>query len=341
MVLYKFTFRVKLDITKCLGECQLNSEEKPQFTVFSLNSNRPLAEKVAKSLNVELGKASIVSHKDGETKIVIEESVRGKHVFLIQSTTQQVNAQIMETLILMDALKRASALTVTVVLPYYAYARQDRKALPREPITAKLVADLFQTAGADRVIALDLHAAQIQGFFDIPVDHLSATELLGDYFIDLGLCGEGTVVVSPNHSGVSRARRMADYLKVPIAIVDKRTSKTAIPKRLNVIGDVKDKICVLFDDLIDTGATIALAALALKEKGAKVVYVAAPHAVFSDDVTELLENSWIEKIVVTDSIRIPEEKNIDKVIQISVADLLAHAITCVYEEKSLHEENDK
>ncbi|MGP6145554.1 ribose-phosphate diphosphokinase [Jeotgalibaca sp. A122] len=316
----------------------MNIEEKPEFTVFSLNSNRPLAEKVAKSLNIELGKASIVEHSDGETKITIQESVRGKHVFLIQSTTGRVNENIMETLIMMDALKRASALTINIVLPYYAYARQDRKAQPREPITAKLVADLLQTAGADRVIALDLHAPQIQGFFDIPVDHLSATSLLAEGFLERGIGGEGTVVVAPNHSGVSRGRKLAEVLKVPLAIVDKRTKATKIPERLNVIGDVAGKICILFDDLVDTGTTVAIAALALKEKGAKEIYVAATHAVFSKGATELLESSVIEKIIVTDSIYLPEEKQIDKVIQVSVADLLAYAINCVYEEKSLHQD---
>ena len=330
---------VKLEGTKELGETLLNIEEEQKFTVFSLNSNRPLAEKVAESLNMKLGKASVIQHSDGETKIVIEESVRGQHVFLIQSNCHRVNENIMEMLILMDALKRASALTINVVLPYYAYARQDRKALPREPITAKLVADLLQTAGADRVIALDLHAPQIQGFFDIPVDHLSATKLLAEHFVDLGLGGAGTVVVAPNHSGVSRSRQMADCLKVPIAIVDKRSNTPRAPKSVNVIGDVKDKVCIIFDDLIDTGTTVALAAEVLKEKGATKIYVAATHAVFSGDATNFLENSSIEQVIVTDSIHLPEDKVFNKLTQISVADLIAYAITCVYEERSLHSED--
>ena len=322
-----------------LGETLLSTEEEQQFTVFSLNSNRPLAEKVAESLSVKLGKASVIQHNDGETKIVIEESVRGQHVFLIQSTSHRVNEHIMEMLILMDAFKRASAKTINVVLPYYGYARQDRKAQPREPITAKLVADLLQTAGADRVISLDLHAPQIQGFFDIPVDHLSATPLLADYFLNQGLGGEGTVVVSPNHSGVSRSRSMANYLKVPIAIVDKRSNTPRSPKSVNVIGDVKDKICIIFDDIIDTGTTIALAAEVLKEKGATKIYVAAAHAIFSGDAPAFLENSSIEQVVVTDSVHLPEDKLFSKLTQISIADLMAYAITCVHEEKSLHSED--
>lgn len=315
----------------------MNIEEKPQFTVFSLNANRPLAEKVAEKLGMDLGRASIIEHKDGETKIVIKESVRGQHVFLIQSTTHRVNENIMETLILMDALKRASAATINVVLPYYAYARQDRKALPREPITAKLVADLLQAAGADRAIVLDLHASQIQGFFDIPVDHLSATPLLATYFMARGLKGEGTVVVSPNHSGVSRCRKMAECLKAPIAIVDNRMNGgEAAVETLHVIGDVKGQNCIIFDDLIDTGTTVSVAAQVLKEQGANEVFVAASHAVFSSEAATTLQNSPVSKVVVTDSILLSEEQKFEKLVRISVADLLAYAIKCVYEERSLH-----
>lgn len=319
-----------------MGESPLSHEEKPPFTVFSLNANRPLAEKVAACLGRELGRASIVEHSDGETKIIIEDSIRGQHIFLIQSTSHQVNENIMETLIMMDALKRASALTINVILPYYAYARQDRKALPREPITAKLVADLLQAAGADRVITLDLHSAQIQGFFDIPVDHLSAIPLLADYFLERDFGGEDTVVVAPNHSGVGRVRKMAECLKVPIAIVDKRDHSVKGPNMLNIIGEVEGKTCILADDLIDTAETVTVAAQALKAKGAKEVYAVASHAVFSDSATAALENAPIKKVVVTDSIYLPPEKQIDKIVQISVAELIAYAITCVYEEKSLH-----
>lgn len=306
-----------------------------KLRLFSLNSNRPLAEKIAAYLGVELGKANVIQFDDGETRINIEESIRGAHVFIIQSTSFPTNEYLMETLIMIDALKRASAQTVNVVIPYYGYARQDRKARPREPITAKLVANLLETAGATRVIALDLHTVQLQGFFDIPLDHLLGGSLLADYFLDCGLSGEATVVVAPNHSGLTRTRKMAEFLETPIAIVDRRKSEADGTQIVNVIGEVEGKTCILTDDLIDTAITITAAAQALIDRGAKEVYAAASHAVFSGQAIERIEASPIKKVVVTDSICLPKEKQIDKVVQVTVAELLADAIRLVYENKSV------
>lgn len=311
------------------------ADQKAHLRLFALNSNRPLAEKIADHLGVSLGKASVSRFKDGETHINIQESIRGCHVYVIQSTSYPTNEYLMELLIMIDALKRASAETVNIVIPYYGYARQDRKAMPREPITAKLVANLLETAGATRIIALDLHTVQLQGFFDIPLDHLLAGSLLADYFLDCNLGGEDTVVVAPNHSGVDRVRKMAQYLHSPIAIVDKRNSAVDGARIINVIGEVTGKTCILADDLIDTADTITLASEALMEKGAKEVYAAASHAVFSGQALERLEKSEIKKVIVTDSIYLPKEKQSEKVIQVTVSELLADAIQRVYQNKSV------
>lgn len=313
----------------------MDKKAKPNFRIFALNSNRLLAEKIAGSLGMELGKATVSRFSDGEIRIDIDESIRGAHVYLIQSTSTPVDVHVMETLIMIDALKRASAQTVNVVIPYYGYARQDRKALPREPITAKLVANLLETAGAARVIALDLHAVQIQGFFDIPVDHLLGGSLLADYFIEREIVGEEIVVVATNHSAVSRARKMAEYLITPIAIIDKRWIEADDSNIVNIIGDVAGKTCILIDDLIDTAETITSAAQELVENGATDVYAAATHAVFSGPSIKCLEESPIKKIIVTDSIYLPEEKQFDKVVQVTVSELLADAIKRVYENKSV------
>ena len=229
----------------------------PNLKVFSLNSNVALAQEIAAAIGVELGKCSVTSFSDGEVQINIEESIRGCDVFVIQSTSQPVNENLMELLIMIDALKRASAKTINIVMPYYGYARQDRKARSREPITAKLVANLLETAGAHRVITLDLHAPQIQGFFDILIDHLLAVPILSDYFKEKNL--ENVVVVSPDHGGVTRARKMADRLKAPIAIIDKRRPRPNVAEVMNIIGNVEGKTCILIDDIIDTAGTITLA----------------------------------------------------------------------------------
>ena len=231
----------------------------PKLKIFSLSSNRPLAEKIAEAVGLELGKISISRFSDGEVKVNVEESIRGAHVYIVQSTSDPVNDNLMELLIMIDALRRASAKTINVVMPYYGYARQERKAQSREPITAKLVANMITIAGADRVLTLDLHAPQIQGFFDIPVDHLIGVPLLADYFLEKGLFGEDVVVVSPDHGGVVRARKLADFLKSPIAIIDKRRPRPNVSEVMNIIGDVAGKKCIIIDDMIDTAGTITLA----------------------------------------------------------------------------------
>ncbi|EAC5558654.1 ribose-phosphate diphosphokinase, partial [Listeria monocytogenes] len=248
---------------------------------FSLNSNRPLAEKIAAAVGVELGKCSVKQFSDGEIQVNIEESIRGAHVYVIQSTSSPVNDNLMELLIMIDALKRASAKTINVVMPYYGYARQDRKARSREPITAKLVANMIEKAGANRMVTLDLHASQIQGFFDIPVDHLMGAPLIANYFLERGIQGDDVVVVSPDHGGVTRARKLAEFLKSPIAIIDKRRPKANVAEVMNIIGHVEGKTCVLIDDMIDTAGTITLAANALKQAGAKSVYASCTHPVLS------------------------------------------------------------
>ena len=303
-----------------------------KLKIFALSSNRPLAEKIAAEVGVELGKLSVDRFSDGEIQINIEESIRGDNVYVIQSTSAPVNDNLMELLILVDALRRASAKTINVVIPYYGYARQDRKARSREPITAKLVANMLQNVGVNRVVALDLHAAQIQGFFDIPVDHLMGAPLLADYFIREGVADEA-VVISPDHGGVVRARALAEFLKAPIAIIDKRRPKANVAQIMNIIGDVKGKKCIMIDDMIDTAGTISKGAQALIDAGAKEVYASCTHAVLSGPAIERLEASPIKEVVVTDSIRLPEEKQIAKIKQVSVGPLIGSAIKRINENR--------
>ncbi|WEG73422.1 ribose-phosphate diphosphokinase [Vagococcus intermedius] len=305
----------------------------PRLKIFALNSNKKLAEKIADAVGVELGKSSVNQFSDGEIQINIEESIRGDHVYLIQSTSYPVNDNLMELLIMIDALKRASAKTINVVMPYYGYARQDRKARSREPITAKLVANMLTAAGANRVLTLDLHAVQIQGFFDIPVDHLMAAPLLADYFITNGYVGDDTVVVSPDHGGVTRARKLAEFLKAPIAIIDKRRPKANVAEVMNIIGNVEGKKCILIDDMIDTAGTITLAAQALKDAGATEVVACCTHPVLSGPAFDRLENSPLEKVIVTDSIYLPDENRIDKIEEVSVGELIGDAIKRIHENK--------
>lgn len=311
-----------------MAEQSYNSKVK----IFALNSNKPLAKKIADAVGVPLGKTSVDRFSDGEIRINIEESIRGDEIFIIQSTSAPVNDNLMELLIMIDALRRASASTINVVMPYYGYARQDRKARSREPITAKLVADMLEKAGADRVIVLDLHAAQIQGFFDIPVDHLMGAPLLADYFLKNGL-EKDAVVVSPDHGGVTRARKLAEFLKAPIAIIDKRRPKANVAEIMNIIGSVDGKRCIIIDDMIDTAGTITLASQALMDAGAKEVYACATHPVLSGPAIERLDKSPIKKIIVTDSIQLPEEKQIGKLTQVSVGPLIGDAIKRIHENK--------
>ena len=307
----------------------------PNLKIFALSSNRPLAQKIADQVGVELGKVSVTHFSDGEIKINIDESIRGDHVYIVQSTSYPVNDNIMELLIMIDALRRASAKTINVVLPYYGYARQDRKAQSREPITAKLVANMITQAGADRVLTLDLHAAQIQGFFDIPVDHLLGAPLLANYFLENNFKDKDIVVVSPDHGGVTRARKLAEFLHAPIAIIDKRRPKANVAEVMNIIGDVKGKVAVLIDDMIDTAGTITLAAQAIQDAGALEVYACCTHPVLSGPALDRLNASVIKEVVVTDSIQVPEEKTGGKIVQVSVDQLMAEAIKRIHENRSV------
>ena len=310
-----------------------SSYKDSSLKVLSLNSNPKLAQDIAAHIGTTLGKCTGSKFSDGEVQINIEESVRGCDVYVIQSTCAPVNQHIMELLIMIDALKRASAKSINIVMPYYGYARQDRKARSREPIAAKLVADLIETAGANRVITLDLHAPQIQGFFDIPIDHLQGVPILSDYFEAKEL--EDVIIVSPDHGGVTRARKMADRLKAPIGIIDKRRPRPNVAEIMNIIGNIEGKTAILIDDIIDTAGTITLAANALIENGAKEVYACCTHPVLSGPAIERINNSQIKELVITNSIPLPEEKHSDKITALSVAPLIGEAIVRVHELQSV------
>ena len=314
-----------------------------EIKLFTGNANKPLAEAIAKELNVELGKIELGHFSDGETSVHIGETVRGRDVFIIQSTSSPVNENLMDLLISIDALRRASAGRITAVMPYFGYARQDRKARPRDPITAKLVADIITSAGADRVLTVDLHAAQIQGFFDIPVDHLEGGNILCQYFVDLiaGKPHEDFVVVSPDVGSVARARKIAQKINCPMAIIDKRRPMANQVEIMNIIGDVKGKTCLLVDDLIDTAGTICQGAQALHDNGAKEIYACCTHAVLSGPAIDRIEKSPIKKLVILDTINMPEEKRIEKIEILSVAHLLAKAIENIYLDKKMSEVYDK
>src|SRR5574340_172683 len=305
--------------------------------LFALSSNQELAKKIARNMGLDLGKCNVKTFSDGEIQINIEESVRGSHVFLIQSTSSPVNENLMELLIMVDALKRASVGSINVVMPYYGYARQDRKARAREPITSKLVANMLQIAGADRLITFDLHAPQIQGFFNIPVDHLMGSPLIAEYFRrQLVSAGDDIVVVSPDHGGVGRARKLANFLKAPLAIIDKRRPRANVAEIMNIIGDVQGKKCILIDDMIDTAGTITLAANALKELGATEVYASCTHGVLSGPALERIESSSITKLVVTDTIELPQSiRESEKITEISISALIADAIIRIHENRPL------
>ena len=305
-----------------------------KIEVLSGNSNRPLAEAVATELGLPLSSAEVGKFSDGEISISLPQTVRGRDVFIIQSTSMPVNDNLMELLIMIDACKRASAGRITAVIPYFGYARQDRKARPRDPITAKLVADILTSAGADRVLTMDLHAAQIQGFFDIPVDHLYGAPLLAKYFKKK--MDENWVIVSPDVGSVGRARNFASRVDAALAIVDKRRPKANAVEVMNVIGDVKGKSCIMLDDMIDTAGTICQGAQALVENGAKEVYACCTHGVLSGPAMDRLIASPIKEIVVLDTIDLPENvRNNPKIKVISCAKLIAKAITSIYQDTSL------
>ena len=303
------------------------------YKVFTGNSHTALSEEIASIMGNPLGKATVNKFSDGEISVNLWETVRGTDCYIVQSTCDPVNDNLMELLIMIDAMKRASAGRINAVIPYYGYARQDRKAKARDPITAKLVADLLVAAGADRVVTMDLHAAQIQGYFDIPVDHLVGMPILSKYFMAKGL--EDVVIVSPDHGSVTRARNMAQPLNAPIAIVDKRRPEPNKSEIMNIIGDIEGKNCILVDDMIDTAGTITNAANALKDLGAVSVRACATHAVLSGPAIERIENSAIEELVLLNTLPIPEEKRIEKMRIVSVAPLFAEAMTRIFTNGSI------
>jgi ribose-phosphate pyrophosphokinase len=303
------------------------------YKVFACNSHPELSEEIASIMGKPLGNLEVKQFSDGEICVNLGESVRGADCFVIQSTSSPVNDNLMELLITIDAMKRASAGRITAVVPYYGYARQDRKAKARDPITAKLVADMIVAAGADRIITMDLHAAQIQGFFTIPVDHLIGQPLLTEYYRKQEI--EDLVIVSPDHGSVPRVRNMAEPLNCPIAIVDKRRPKPNVSEIMNIIGDIEGKNCVLLDDMIDTAGTITNAANAIKEMGAKSVKACATHAVLSGPAIQRIQDSAIEELVLLNTMAIPKEKMIDKIKLISVGPVFAEALTRIHNNESI------
>lgn len=305
-----------------------------KIKIFSGNSNPELARNICAEIGLPLGDAEVTTFSDGEIAVNINETVRGVDVFIIQSTSiPNVNNYLMELLILIDACKRASAGRITAVIPYYGYARQDRKAKARDPISAKLVANLLTAAGADRVLTMDLHAAQIQGYFDIPVDHLVGGPILADYFAQKNI--EDLVIVSPDLGSVTRSRKFAEMLDAPIAIIDKRRPKANMSEIMNIIGDVAGKNVILIDDMIDTAGTIVNAAKALKDLGARDVYACCTHAVLSGPAIERIKNSAIDELVVLDTIYQKDRDQLDKLVQLSVAGLFAESIRRIFNNDSV------
>jgi ribose-phosphate pyrophosphokinase len=322
--------------TKAVVEKKRSSRltDDKRFKIFSGSANRPLTEEIGKFLGVPVGETRLQRFSDGETHFQLLENVRGVDVFLVQPTCHPVDQNLVELLIMMDALRRASAGRITVVVPYYGYARQDRKDRPRVAITSKLVADLLATAGANRALFVDLHAAQIQGFFNIPVDHLFASPVLVGYFRDLNL--PNLTVVSPDAGGVERARFFAKKLEVPLAIVDKRRTDINVTEVMNVIGDVRGRTCLILDDIVDTAGTLVKTAEALLDQGADKVYACASHAVLSGPAVERIKASKLEELVVTNTIPLSEEAmKVDKIRVLSIAGLLGRAIESIHMETSV------
>lgn len=293
--------------------------------LFSLSSNPDLAEEISKYIGVPLSECNIIRFADGEINVDIKETVRNHHCFIVQSTSNPVNENYMELLILIDALKRASAHTINIIMPYYGYSRQDRKSSARQPISAKLMADLLTTAGASRLFCMDLHAAQIQGFFNIPIDNFAALPVMVSYFLKKQL--PDVVIVSPDHGGATRARRFADYFSnAPIAIIDKRRPQPNVAEVMSIVGDVKGKNAIIVDDIIDTAGSAVAAAEALKKAGAKDIYMCVTHALLSGQAVERINNSSLKELVVSNSVTLPEEKKIDKIVQLSVAKIFGQGI---------------
>ena len=301
--------------------------------IFSGSSNVPLAREICKHLQIDLGRASIKHFSDGEISVKLEENVRGRDVFVIQPTSSPANDNIMEVMLMLDAVRRASAQRITVVMPYYGYGRQDRKSEPRVPISGRVVADLLESMLPNRVLCMDLHADQIQGFFRIPVDHLYAAPVFIQYIKEQKL--EEPVVVSPDSGGVERARFLARQINAGLAIIDKRRPEANVSEVMHVIGDVAGKTCIIYDDMIDTAGTITKAAAALKANGALSVKACATHAVLSGPAVERLQNSDIDEVVLSNTIQLPPEKQIDKITVLSVAGLCAEAIRRIHNEESV------
>ena len=314
-------------------------EDGKKLKIFTGNANPALAKEICDYLGLPLGEAFVGRFNNGEVQIMIDESVRGKDVFIIQPTSYPVNDNLMELMVMADALKRASARHITAVVPYYGYARQDRKTRGREPITAKLVANLMQTAGITRLVTIDLHAGQIQGFFDVPVDHLFGASILAKYINEKNM--EDVIVVSPDLGGVTRARDLADRIGAPIAIIEKKRPEPGVAKVMNLIGDVAGKNCIIIDDIVDTAGSLVEGAKALEEFGAKSVTAAVTHAVLTDPASERIANSNIKELIVTNTIPLPENCNLPNITQLSVAPLLGEAIMCIFHEVSVSNLFDK
>ncbi len=314
-------------------------EDGKKLKIFTGNANPELAKEICDYLGLPLGEAFVGRFNNGEVQIMIDESVRGKDVFIIQPTSYPVNDNLMELMVMADALKRASARHITAVVPYYGYARQDRKTRGREPITAKLVANLMQTAGITRLVTIDLHAGQIQGFFDVPVDHLFGASILAKYINEKNM--EDVIVVSPDLGGVTRARDLADRIGAPIAIIEKKRPEPGVAKVMNLIGDVAGKNCIIIDDIVDTAGSLVEGAKALEEFGAKSVTAAVTHAVLTDPASERIANSNIKELIVTNTIPLPENCNLPNITQLSVAPLLGEAIMRIFHEVSVSNLFDK
>ncbi len=302
--------------------------------LFSLSANRQLAQEISEKSGLPLSKIDLSRFADGEIGVDLQETVRGHHVFLVQPTHEPVNENIMELLITIDAMKRASAKTINLIIPYYGYSRQDRKSKSRQPISAKLVANLIETAGASRVLAMDLHAGQIQGFFDIPIDNFRAMPIIVDYFKKKKFEDE-IVIVSPDHGGAVRARNMGDVMGASIAIIDKRRPKPNVAEVMGLVGDVEGKVAILIDDMIDTAGTITSAANALIERGAKKVYAACTHPILSPPAVERINNSVLEEVICMNTIRLPEHKKSPKIKQLSVGHLFAKGLINIIHDRPL------
>lgn len=301
--------------------------------LFTLSANPELAQEISDSIGVPLSACEVLHFADGEINVSIKETVRGHEVFIVQPTSKPVNEHLMELLVMCDALKRAAAKSINLIIPYYGYCRQDRKSKSREPISAKLVADLLQAAGANRAIMMDLHAAQIQGFFNIPTDNFQGLPILVNYLLDQNF--KDICVISPDHGGATRARNFARVLEAPIAIIDKRRPEPNKAEVMNIIGDVKGKTCIIVDDIVDTAGTLCAGAEALMKAGATEVYAACTHGLLNGNAVDKVNASPIKKLIITNTVKLPEEKRSEKIIQLSVGALLGHGILRILSDEPL------